>query len=108
MEGICPIANGILNKHQHKASCSRPGGTLGALSHLQVSSCHTEALGVIGLVDGTDTEEQDRREEDSEALWGKQVFPLLIELTALSHAGPFPGPGAAGQRNKTGQNCTEK
>lgn len=65
-----------------------------------MSSCHTEALGIIGLAEETGTEEQGRREEDSETLMGKQVFPLLIELTALLHAGPFPVPGAAGQTDK--------
>lgn len=57
-----------------------------------------EALGIIDLAD--ETEEQGRREEDSEALLGKQVFPIPIELTALLHAGPFPVPGAAGQTDK--------
>lgn len=65
-----------------------------------MSSCHTEALGIIGLADETGTEEQGRREENSEALLGKKAFPRPIELTALLHVGPFPVPGAAGQTDK--------
>ena len=57
-------------------------------------------MGIIGLAEETGTEEQGRQEEDSEALLGKQVFPLLIELTALLHAGPFPVLRAAGQTDK--------
>lgn len=65
-----------------------------------MSSWHTEALGIIGLADESGTEEQGRREEDSEALLGKKAFPRPFELTTLLHVGPFPVPGAAGQTDK--------
>lgn len=75
--------------------------TLGALSHLQASSSHT--LGIIGLADETNTEEQGRQgEEDSEALLGKRAFPLPVELTAPLHAGPLSGPGVAWWAEKQG------
>lgn len=68
--------------------------TLGALSHLQVSSSPTKTLGIIGLAMGqTQRSRVERRR--TLALLGKQAFPLPVELTAPLHAGPLPGPGVA-------------
>lgn len=52
-------------------------------------------MGIIGLTDGTDTEEQGGQEEDSEALLEKLAFSLPVELTVPLHAGLLPDPGAA-------------
>lgn len=98
LEGACLLAAGIPTNSSSKCRFK----TLGALSHLQVSFSPTKTLGIIDLADGTDTEEQGREEEESEALLGKQVFPLPVELTAPLHAGPLPGPGVAWWAEKQG------